>query len=254
MAQPLPSTAIGVAPFVEEAIQWVEGDTDKIDSLAGERLPSVAPLSARSPGARVLVADDNADMREYLRRLLGQYWTVETVADGDAALSAIDHMVPDLLLADVMMPTLDGFTLLRRIREHRQIATLPVILVTARAGEEVAIEGLLAGADDYITKPFSARELVARVGAQLELAQMRRESQAAIKRSEAFLRTAVEASGVGVGTGCSNQTTLALRAGVRTAGDRSRLRGREQGLNSICSSRRSRAPRAGPDAGTRSTR
>ena len=133
-----------------------------------------------------------------MRHLLGQNREVETVENGEEALAALDRTVPDLLLADVMMPKVDGFALLRRIRGRPQIATLPIVLVTARAGEETAIEGLLAGADDCITKPFSARELVARVGAQLELARMRRESRAAIERSEAFLRTAVEASGVGV--------------------------------------------------------
>jgi DNA-binding response OmpR family regulator len=120
-------------------------------------------------------------MRDYLRRLLGQYWTVETVADGEEALAALDQMLPDLLLADVTMPKVDGFALLRKIRERPQIATLPIILLTARVGEEAAIEGLPAGADDYITKPFSARELVARVGAQLELARLRWQSQAAIE-------------------------------------------------------------------------
>jgi PAS domain S-box-containing protein len=193
------STATGVAPFLEEATQWVEGEMlDQMDVLAGQRLPSIEPLSARSPGARVLVADDNADMRAYLHRLLSQYWVVETVADGKEALTALDRTIPDLLLADVMMPRVDGFALLRAIRERPRIGTLPIILLTARAGEEAAIEGLLAGADDYITKPFSSRELVARVGAQLELARLRRESQAALERSEAFQRASVDASGVGI--------------------------------------------------------
>lgn len=189
------STRTGVVPFTEEASQWIQ---DELDQLSGELLPSVEPLSAPRPDARVLVADDNADMRGYLCRLLSRYWKVETVADGEQALAALDHLMPDLVLADVMMPKIDGFDLLRRLRERPGGATLPIILVTARAGEEAAIEGLLAGADDYITKPFSARELVARVGAQLELARLRRESRAALERSEAFLRTAVEASGVGV--------------------------------------------------------
>ncbi len=102
---PAHSTTTGVAPFLEEASQWAR---DEPDRLAGQLLPSVEPLSARSPGARVLVADDNADMRDYLRRLLGQYWTVETVADGQEALVALGRGVPDLLLADVMMPNLDA--------------------------------------------------------------------------------------------------------------------------------------------------
>jgi CheY-like chemotaxis protein len=127
-----------------------------------------------APGARVLVADDNTDMRDYLMRLLAPHWQVEVAADGAQALALARETAPDLVLADVMMPGLDGFELLRELRSDGALSTIPVVLITARAGEESAIEGLLAGADDYIVKPFSARELVARVGGQLELSRARR--------------------------------------------------------------------------------
>ncbi|HEV2459206.1 MAG TPA: PAS domain S-box protein [Ktedonobacterales bacterium] len=125
-----------------------------------------------------MVADDNADMRAYLARLLSAHWGVETAADGMAALAAASARPPDLILADVMMPGLDGFGLVAALRNNPQTHALPVILLSARAGEEATIEGLQAGADDYLIKPFSARELLARVQTRLELARARREAAA----------------------------------------------------------------------------
>ena len=125
-------------------------------------------------GARILLADDNADSREYAARLLRRRgWDVEVVSDGMAALAAIQRRAPDLVLSDVMMPGKDGFELLRALRSSASTSTIPVILLSARAGEEATIEGLDAGADDYLVKPFSARELLARVSAHLTLAQSR---------------------------------------------------------------------------------
>src|SRR5207245_1036525 len=113
-------------------------------------------------------------MRDYLKRLLSRDWTVEAVADGAAALSAIQERVPDLVLSDVMMPGLDGFQLLRALRSNPRTCSIPIILLSARAGEESSVEGLEAGADDYLVKPFSARELLARVRTHLELGKLRR--------------------------------------------------------------------------------
>jgi PAS domain S-box-containing protein len=124
----------------------------------------------------VLVADDNADMRQYLIRVLGGTYEIEAVADGKAALAAAAERPPDLVLTDVMMPELDGFGLLRELRADPRTRTVPVVLLSARAGEESSVEGLEAGADDYLIKPFSARELLARVGAHLEMARVRREA------------------------------------------------------------------------------
>lgn len=169
---------IGALPFVEEALGWLP-----------TRLPppirqadSQAPSSPASPApreeaheharARVLIVDDNADMRGYLARLLGERWQVDMAGDGEAALAMIRERVPDLVLADVMMPGLDGFGLLRAIRESNTFAKLPVMLLSARAGEEASAEGLRAGADDYVIKPFSARELLARVETRLTQARL----------------------------------------------------------------------------------
>src|SRR6185369_12906052 len=113
---------------------------------------------------------------DYVRRLLAAAYEVEAVADGEAALAAARERPPDLILTDVMMPKLDGFGLLAALRADERTKTVPVILLSARAGEEARVEGLEQGADDYLTKPFSARELLARVGARLEIARIRRES------------------------------------------------------------------------------
>ncbi|WP_390883630.1 response regulator [Kovacikia minuta] len=142
----------------------------------GTHLPIYPSSSSTPSSAHILLADDNADMRDYVKRLLSQFWEVETVGNGSAALEAINQRLPDLVLSDVMMPGLDGFGLLRELRAAPRTREIPIILLSARAGEEARIEGLEAGADDYLTKPFSARELVARVEATLKLAHLRREA------------------------------------------------------------------------------
>ena len=122
----------------------------------------------------MLIADDNADMREYLTNLLrSSGYEVSDVADGRQALEAIRIQAPDLLISDVMMPELDGLELLTALRRDLRTAALPVLLLSARAGQEASIEGLQAGADDYLVKPFAAAELLARVRANIELARLR---------------------------------------------------------------------------------
>src|SRR5262249_16900128 len=117
----------------------------------------------------------NADMREYLARLLGEHWDVESVRDGQAALDAIRRSPPDLLVTDVMMPGLDGFALLRALRSDAALREVQVIVLSARAGEEATAEGLNFGADDYVVKPFTARDLCVRVAARLASAKLARE-------------------------------------------------------------------------------
>lgn len=192
----LASTMVGAHPFVEEALRWLpHGSGDGTAEAAIERalLPDrELPAKADGERATVLLADDNADMRDYVRRLLGSRYEVQTVADGAAALAAVRQRRPDLLLSDVMMPRLDGFELVRAIRADPALADLPIILLSARAGEEASIEGLEAGADDYLIKPFSARELHARVRANLDLARLRREAAQALRQTQARLEGMVE--------------------------------------------------------------
>ncbi|HEY8923773.1 MAG TPA: response regulator, partial [Polyangia bacterium] len=171
-----------------EAARWVtDAGSDPTgepgDVLGPPRLPP-----SPTDGARVLVVDDNADMRRHLTRLLSPRWRVDVATNGEEALAKLRASRPDLLLADVMMPNLDGFGLVRTVRADEALRSLPVIVVTAHAGEEAAIEGLRAGADDYVAKPFSARELIARIGGQLELARVRIERA----RAEAAVRASRE--------------------------------------------------------------
>ena len=168
--------------LAEEAAAWmpVEGrrglhETTLLEE-AGDAKETGRPAGP-APDAHVLVADDNPDMRAYLRRRLGSLWEVTTAADGAEALAAARVRRPQAVLVDVMMPNLDGLALVREIRADPQLRATPVVLLTARAGEDAAVDGLLAGADDYLTKPFSGRELVARLGAQIELARVRRQAE-----------------------------------------------------------------------------
>jgi PAS domain S-box-containing protein len=200
--RPLSSTATGAAPFVEEALRWLP-QAEESDSASQippdyELMAVPAPAASARPGrSRVLIADDNADMRLYLTRLLAERFEVQAVANGRAALEAISQRAPDLILCDVMMPELDGFGLLRELRAHAATRTLPFLLLSARAGEESRVEGLDAGADDYLVKPFSARELIARVQTHLQLAQVRNEADKAIRESENKLQLSLKASTMG---------------------------------------------------------
>ena len=126
------------------------------------------PAAAVPSGADVLVVDDNADMRSYLVRLLGAHGAVRSTANGEEALQAVAERRPDVVVTDVMMPRVDGFELLRALRSDPGTRDIPVIMLTARAGQEASVEGLEAGADDYLAKPFRADELLARVRAVLE--------------------------------------------------------------------------------------
>ena len=179
------STAIGAHAYVQEALRWLP-DADVTRSVDHDAQDAATDQRFRSTfGSRIVLADDNADMRAYIRELLGRCYQVETAADGVETLDAVRRRRPDLILADVMMPRLDGFQLLKTLRSNPEYADIPVVLVSARAGEEARIEGLGAGADDYIVKPFHARELLARVGALLELIAARRASE---ERFRAFVR------------------------------------------------------------------
>ena len=171
------TTATRATAFVAEALRWLPAAADADAAIlreAEDATPLGVAPAART--ARVLVADDNSDMRDYVRRLLSPYYFVEMVGNGAEALEAIRRERPDLVLSDVMMPALDGFGLLATIRADRRFTDLPVILLSARAGDDAKVIGLNAGADDYLVKPFSARELLARVNANITLARLRREA------------------------------------------------------------------------------
>ena len=191
--------------FADEAIRWLGGEA----SAREEPEPM--------PGApRIILADDNADMRAYIQRILGAAgYQVDAYGDGASALAAVrSGPLPDLLLSDVMMPDMDGFALVGELRADAATTGLVVMLISARAGEEARLEGLAAGADDYIVKPFSARELRARVDGAIALAAHRRKAdervsallieiekergRAALRETEAHIASFFEQSAAGV--------------------------------------------------------
>jgi signal transduction histidine kinase len=151
------------------------------------RLNGTDVASRSDDPQRVLIVDDNPDMRRYLSSAMSQYWNVETVADGAAALSAARATPPALVILDVMMPGLDGFDVLSGLRADPTTRQVPVIMLSARAGEEASVEGLLAGANDYVVKPFATAELTARVRTQLDAAHARSEAEAAVKARDEFV-------------------------------------------------------------------
>jgi serine phosphatase RsbU (regulator of sigma subunit) len=117
----------------------------------------------RTEREAILIVDDNRDMRDYMSEILKNRYRVFTAADGKEAFEKIREIGPALVISDVMMPEMDGIELLRALKSERETSGLPVILVTARSTEESKVVSLEIGADDYIAKPFNARELLARV-------------------------------------------------------------------------------------------
>ncbi|MFI6819448.1 SpoIIE family protein phosphatase [Micromonospora sp. NPDC050187] len=148
--------------YVSEAAFW-----------SAEPAPAGGTGRGGPRAGRILVVDDNADLREHVTRLLAFSWEVVAVADGVAALEAIETSRFDLVLTDVMMPGLDGFGLVTALRANPRTRYVPIVLLSARAGSAEAVAGLSVGADDYLTKPFSGQELIARVRANVELGQLR---------------------------------------------------------------------------------
>jgi signal transduction histidine kinase/DNA-binding response OmpR family regulator/serine phosphatase RsbU (regulator of sigma subunit) len=144
-------------PYVAEASQW----------LSDAAAPAEAAAASRSHRELVLIADDNADMRGHLERVLSPHWRTALVGDGEAALDVARKVRPDAIVTDVMMPGLDGFELVAAIRADAELAATPVLMLSARAGADAVTEGFAGGADDYLFEPFSSQDLVDRVAARL---------------------------------------------------------------------------------------
>nr|WP_246298592.1 SpoIIE family protein phosphatase [Nocardioides panaciterrulae] len=198
--------------FLAEAGQLLARDAagDSARDLAGVAPDPAQPL--------VLVVDDNPDIRTYVTSLLSSSYRVGVAVDGRDALEQALAEPPDLVLTDVMMPRLDGFELLRELRSHPETTAVPVVMLSARAGEDGTLQGLEAGADDYLVKPFAARELLARVKANLELDRARR-SREQMARSQSLLDQAQRLAKLG-----SWELDLAT-GGVRTTEEFRRIVG-----------------------------
>lgn len=166
--------------FAQEALSWLPSPQSQVSAADAYTdltdLDSAEPARQGADNPRVLLVDDNSDMREYVRRLLSARFLVTTAANGKQALQKAKLVKPELILSDVMMPEMDGYQLLERLRSDDSTSSIPVVLLSARAGEESRIEGMQSGADDYLVKPFTARELLARVDAHIRIARFRREA------------------------------------------------------------------------------
>ncbi|MDJ1504235.1 ATP-binding protein [Xanthocytophaga agilis] len=166
--------------FVQEALKWLpqsESSLEQITNQSTWHTESESAPTAETYKNQILLADDNADMRDYVQRLLSDQFTVITATNGEDALYKMLQFRPELLISDIMMPKMDGFELLKCIRNHPDIKNTPVIFLSARAGEEAKVEGLNAGADDYLVKPFSAKELLVRVSNHIRINQIRRATE-----------------------------------------------------------------------------
>ena len=164
-------------PYVAEARQWLAPISDRdASTTASERSHEL-----------VLIADDNADMRHHLDRVLSAHWETVIAADGESALAAIRNLRPDAIVTDVMMPGIDGFGLVSAIRADPELAATPVLMLSARAGAEAVDEGYAGGADDYLPKPFRSQELVDRVKSRLSAVARERERQRRAATSDLVL-------------------------------------------------------------------
>lgn len=170
----------GKEGFLEEAMAWptvappmlgVVRPGDEAAELAAPR--AGIPLVRPGHRPKLLIVEDNRDMGMHLLGLLGATFDVELATDGADAMRKMREARPDIVLSDVMMPSSDGFALLSQVRGDPVLADLPVVLLSARSGEEAAAQGFAAGADDYLVKPFSAADLHARLWANLERASAR---------------------------------------------------------------------------------
>ncbi|HEV7380693.1 MAG TPA: histidine kinase dimerization/phospho-acceptor domain-containing protein, partial [Dyadobacter sp.] len=174
--------------FIREAMSLL--DADNIDSPPAESTDE--SLSEQDFSVEkdvyVLIVDDNADMRAYIGRLLSPYFTVDFATNGHDALEKVAVNRPDVIISDVMMPVMDGKELLIELRQRPGIR-VPVILLSARAGEEARVEGLGWGADDYLVKPFMARELISKVSSVVRINSITQKTEAELRNF--FLRAPV---------------------------------------------------------------
>ncbi|QRW07342.1 protein-histidine kinase [Ceratobasidium sp. AG-Ba] len=212
--------------FVEEVTQWTaqSDSTPQTPSEGPESLPSlqgarVDPAIYFAKTDKILIVDDNSDMRTYMRQIFSRFCTltavwnhwilaylafgpnavtfqVLTAKNGAEALEIAKAEVPNLILSDVMMPGTDGLQLIAALRSLSETSLIPVILVTAQAGVEGRVEGLLSGADDVVCKPFQSRELLARANLHTQLGKRRVELETKFNERTEELKIVTECSPV----------------------------------------------------------
>ncbi|GAB4047681.1 ATP-binding response regulator [Spirosoma litoris] len=165
--------------LAESFIQEANSILDEPSPSASEE--ALSEEFTENKAVKILIVDDNADMRAYLTRLLEPSFTVYAALNGVDALQQVAGIQPQLILSDIMMPVMDGSQLLHHLKQNPATAHIPLIFLSARAGQEARIEGLQAGADDYLVKPFSAQELLTKVRAQINLEQSRRQAETRLR-------------------------------------------------------------------------
>jgi CheY-like chemotaxis protein len=186
--------------IVDEAERWGSRDTDwQSDTTLHSNEETTDPESSSSSdsgnvalqsniwippstqGFKILIVDDNADMRRFVKGVLLQAYEVLEASNGQIALAMATKEQPDLILSDMNMPGLNGFELLKVLRSLPNTRSIPFMLLSANADDKARVDGLLAGADDYLTKPFSPRELIVRVHTLLDNARMRIELEKRVR-------------------------------------------------------------------------
>ncbi|KAK4687012.1 hypothetical protein P7C73_g3098, partial [Tremellales sp. Uapishka_1] len=207
--------------IVDEAMQWNrDRDSSSVDS-ASESGSGANSGESSGQGSRgldpstlyfkkedvVMLVDDSYDTRRYMRSIFAPFCTVVEARDGKEAVEMITKSQPDLIVSDIMMPNLDGFGLLHAIRGSKGLRLIPIILLTARGGDEATVNGIMAGADDYLAKPFNARELIARAHMQLQMGKRRKHLEDAFEERTAELRTLSQYLPVGIFR-CSDDGTF----------------------------------------------
>jgi CheY-like chemotaxis protein len=192
------------------------------------RAPTASTQDRSQPAddVSIYVIDDNADMRSYISGVLCPYWDVTTFGDPSEALEAIRARPPHMVLSDVMMPGLDGLSLVSELRSNPATASVPVLLLSARAGEEATLEGLDAGADDYLVKPFTSRALRSRIRSHLDLARLRKDLTDRTTRLLSQLAALATAAGeIGNVESVDEIIAIAENAAVQMTGAASSVRG-----------------------------
>lgn len=189
--RPAPGGAMRQPPRPQAQVMRRAQFRDELERYEIEGAPAALGRTEARQGARVLVVERDEDVVRYVARLLRDSCAVSSVAGAEAALAALRGAAPDLVLVDAMLPGAGGLDLVRRIRRDQVAGAVPLLVLSARSDEEARLEALDAGADDFIAKPFSGRELSARVRSHVQMARVRRaafERETALRREIAGLR------------------------------------------------------------------
>lgn len=187
---PKPETLHSIEEFIEkntdeENLYRTPPSKTVVTTTSKEEIPSKKPI--------ILLVEDNADLQLFLNRLLENKYTVDTVGNGVQALGYLKDNSPDLIITDVMMPQMDGFTLVQNIRAEKSLRLLPIIILSAKKSEASITEGLLSGAQVYITKPLENNILMAQIETLLEREMKLQKSDESPEREKPELQTNIDA-------------------------------------------------------------